>query len=310
MHGHLSVLLERVPELFIERPDGTYVDATYGRGGHARAFLSRLSPKGRLIAFDRDPEAVAHAAGLKDERFTIVHASFSRLACELAGLGVGAIDGLFMDIGVSSPQIDEPGRGFSYAKDGPLDMRMDNSSGTPAADFVNTAPEARIAEVVSAYGEERYAARVARAICERRASKPFERTLDLAECVASAVPVSRKDPAQNRAARTFQALRILVNDELGELAKALEEGLALLKPGGLLAVITFHSLEDRIVKRFFERKAHPERRLAREVALPASALPAPEVSQLLRIFPDEAEKAANPRARSAVLRLARKGAAS
>ncbi len=301
------MLGQRAPSLFIENPDGLYVDATFGRGGHSRAFLGLLSEKGCLVAFDRDLEAVNAALSLEDTRFRILHRPFSQMREALAEIGIERVDGVFMDIGISSPQIDNPERGFSFSKDGPLDMRMDTTRGITAADFVNNASLEELARVISTYGEERFASAVAKAIVAARHEKPFVTTAELARCVERVVPVNRKDPTQSRAARTFQAIRIQVNDELGELERGLKAAVSLLNPGGQIAVITFHSLEDRLVKRFFAEESHPERALAREIALPQSAYPKARLIDVRRIFPDEAEIAENPRARSAVLRIARKG---
>ena len=306
--AHLPVLIDKAPGIFIENPGGAYVDATFGRGGHSRAFLSLLNPDGRLIAFDRDEAAVDAAKGIADPRFCIYHAPFSAMAGILTGAGSAPVDGIFMDIGVSSPQIDDPQRGFSFSKDGPLDMRMDQSRGQTAADFVNRAPEREIARVIREFGEEKYAFRIARTIAARRVSEPFLRTLDLARTVSEVVPVNRADPSQNRAARTFQAIRIHINGELDELMSALRESLSLLKPGGQIAVITFHSLEDRMVKRFFAEASHPERDFDPRIPLTAGELPKPLLEDVRRVFPDDAEKASNPRSRSATLRVARRTA--
>ena len=281
---------------------GLYVDGTFGRGGHSRLLLQRLSPGGRLIALDRDPQAVAAAAAdaqLADPRFSIQHTAFSQIVPTLAALGVSRIDGLLLDLGVSSPQIDSPERGFSFRFDGPLDMRMDTTRGESAADFLARADERHLAEVIRDYGEERFALQVAKALVARRESgNPIRTTRELSEVVAGAVKT--REPGQNPATRTFQALRIFVNAELEELEQGLSAALELLAPGGRLVVISFHSLEDRIVKTFIAResKAVFDRRapFAPEVAMRLVALG--------RVKPGETELRANPRARSAVMRVA------
>ena len=300
---HISVLGEEAPEALVGDPDGIYVDGTFGRGGHSRRILQKLSPLGRLYAFDRDPEAVAVARTINDPRFTIIHAPFSTMRSSLSALGVTRVDGVFLDIGVSSPQIDDAARGFSFRMDGPLDMRMDTTRGETAAQWLARASEADIREAVKVFGEERFAGPIARAIVRRRAASPIETTKDLAQLVASVVPRNKKDQLQHPATRTFQAIRIQVNAELDELRAALNASGALLGPGGRLAVISFHSLEDRIVKRFFEREAHPERELDPRLPIPIEKLPKPRFTDIERIRPGEAECEANPRARSAILRV-------
>ena len=266
---HLPVLSREAPEALVARPDGLYVDGTFGRGGHSRLILQRLAPQGRLIAFDRDPEAVAAAAAIKDPRFQIVHAPFSAMKERLGDLGIRQVDGIFLDIGVSSPQIDDPSRGFSFRFEGPLDMRMDTSCGETAAQWLARASAEEIAEVLADFGEERFAHRIARAIVEARSRAPITTTGALAKLVEAAVPKNRRDAAQHPATRTFQAVRIQVNHELDELKTALESAGALLAPAGRLAVISFHSLEDRIVKRFFEKRLHPDRDLDPRLPIPA-----------------------------------------
>ena len=301
---HLSVLAKRAPRELVTNPDGIYVDATFGRGGHSREILQLLSPKGRLIAFDRDPQAVESAQAISDTRFCIVHAPFSEMKERLADLGISEVAGIFMDIGVSSPQIDDAARGFSFRNDGPLDMRMDTTSGVTAAEWINEAQERDIARVIDLYGEERYARKIARAIVTEREKSPIVTTKQLAAIVVSCMPVNKKDPTQNPATRTFQAIRIHINAELEELQKALSAAMDLSQNGARIAVITFHSLEDRIVKRFFDDKAHPERAFDARLPLRADQLPPPELVDICRILPDEAECDANPRARSAILRVA------
>ena len=282
------------------RPAGVYVDGTFGRGGHARAILERLAPQGRLVAFDRDPEAVAAAASIADPRFAIEHASFAQMAERLAARGIARVDGVLLDLGVSSPQIDDPARGFSFRFDAPLDMRMDPTRGETAADFLARAGAREIAEVLREHGEERAAVRIAKALVARRdAGHPVRRTGELAALVARAV--HSREPGQDPATRTFQALRIHVNAELEALAQGLNSALDLLTPGGRLAVISFHSLEDRLVKGFIahESRDEPDRRVP--FAPPTRTL---RLAALARVRPSAAEVAANPRARSAVLRVA------
>jgi 16S rRNA (cytosine1402-N4)-methyltransferase len=305
---HQTVLLHEAVEALWDaatgpQPQGVYVDATFGRGGHSRLILSRLGPQARLIALDRDPEAIAHAThgpqAIQDPRFQIVHAAFSSWADVVDGLGMSAVDGLLMDIGVSSPQIDNPVRGFSFRFDAPLDMRMDTTQGESAADFLAHASVAQIAEVIRDYGEERFAGPIAKAIVARRdEGRPVRTTGELQSLVARAVKT--REHGQDPATRTFQALRIHVNRELGELEDALESALKMLAPGGRLAVISFHSLEDRIVKTFIAK--HSREEVDRRVPF---AAPKPLLLKSIgRIKPSEAEVAANPRARSAVLRVA------
>jgi 16S rRNA (cytosine1402-N4)-methyltransferase len=291
-------------------PSGVYVDATFGRGGHSRLILSRLSARGRLIAMDRDPQAAEAAAAITDTRFHFAHTSFSRLSATLAAMGVTRPQGLLLDLGVSSPQIDAAERGFSWRADAPLDMRMDTSCGITAAQWLASATVEELARVIREYGEERFAASIAKAITARRdAGRPVVTTADLAAVVAGAIPVrSRRDAAQHPATRTFQALRIHVNQELEELALVLEQSVAVLASGGRLVVISFHSLEDRLVKRFIDGHAHPERALGR-LPLRAADLPQPRLRSVARVKPDATEVAANPRARSAVMRVAERTAA-
>ena len=300
---HLSVLLPEAVDALVTDADGLYVDGTFGRGGHARAILERLSPQGRLIAFDRDPAAIASAgadaAFAADQRFTIEHTAFSAMTATLAARGIAQVSGVLLDLGVSSPQIDDPERGFSFRFDGPLDMRMDTTRGESAAEFLARADERHIAEVIRDYGEERFALQVAKALVARRESGRAVRTTgELADLVAGAVRT--REAGQNPATRTFQALRIFVNAELEELEQALSAALALLAPGGRLVVISFHSLEDRIVKTFIahESKSEFDRRAP-------FAAPRPQRLRALgRVKPGPTEAATNPRARSAVMRVA------
>jgi 16S rRNA (cytosine1402-N4)-methyltransferase len=297
---HTTVLLAEAIDALLTTPDGVYVDGTFGRGGHSRALLERLSPRGRLIAFDRDPEAVAAAcSGISDARFSIHHARFGAMAQTLAELGVAGIDGLLLDLGVSSPQIDNPARGFSFRFEAPLDMRMDPTRGESAADFLARADERHIAEVIRDHGEERFAVPIAKALVARReGGNPVRTTGELSEVVARAVKT--REPGQDPATRTFQGLRIHVNAELEELEQGLKSGVELLHPSGRLVVISFHSLEDRIVKTFIARESRSE--------VDRRAPFAPEkphrLRSLGRVKPSDAEVRANPRSRSAVMRVA------
>jgi len=304
---HRPVLLAETMELLAVRQGGIYIDATFGRGGHSRAILQRLGAEGRLLAVDRDPEAVAAAAQLAavERRLLVEHAEFSRLG-ELArhhGLA-GRVDGVLLDLGVSSPQLDVPERGFSFLQDGPLDMRMNPQSTAPsAAQWLAGAQEQELARVLWEFGEERFSRRIARAIVQARAERPIERTGRLAEIVAKAHPAWEK--GRHPATRSFQAIRIFVNRELEEIKAVLEQALEVLAPGGRMLVISFHSLEDRLVKRFFREGARGER-LPRGVPVRAEQL-RPRLRLLGRqVRAAEAEVAANPRARSAVLRAAEK----
>jgi 16S rRNA (cytosine1402-N4)-methyltransferase len=302
---HRAVLLEEAVAALSIRADGVYVDATFGRGGHSRAILARLGATGRLIALDRDPEAVGAARAITDSRFSISHTPFSALSSVLDAAHAPFVDGVLADLGASSPQLDDPARGFSFSADGPLDMRMDPTRGESAAQWLATATQTQIREAIEEYGEERFAKQVAAAIVAARARAPLVRTQQLAELVAAAVRT--REAGQNPATRTFQALRILVNRELEEVSLMLPQAVARLAPGGRLAVVSFHSLEDRIVKRFLRSLAHPD--LPRELPLRASEMPQP----LLRIVgrpqrPAAREVATNSRARSAVLRVAERTA--
>ena len=292
---HTTVLLREAVDALLTDPAGTYIDATFGRGGHARAVLSRLSPGGRLIAFDKDPEALAAAAQIVDARFSIRHQGFSAIG----ELPPGSAAGVLMDLGISSPQIDDPARGFSFRADGPLDMRMDPTRGQSAAEWLASADQRQIAEVIRDYGEERFAVPIAKAIVARRQERgPVASTLELAGIVAGAVKT--REPGQNPATRTFQAVRIFINAELEELEQALKASLNVLQPGGRLVVISFHSLEDRIVKQFIA--GHSREVVDRRVPF---AEPAPtRLRALGRTRASAAEVAANPRARSAIMRVA------
>ncbi len=303
-HDHLPVLFDEAIEALRLSPEGVYIDGTFGRGGHSGSILKRLGEKGRLLAFDKDPQAVSHGEERfrEDGRFTIVQGSFAMLEQVARQNGVaGRVDGILLDLGVSSPQLDAPERGFSFLRDGPLDMRMDNSSGMSAADWLAVAEESEIAQVLKEYGEERFAKRIARKIVEVRQEQAITTTGQLAALVDQAVP--KKEKGKHPATRSFQAIRIYINRELDDLRETLEQSLRVLAPGGRLAVISFHSLEDRIVKRFIRDHARGEQ-------FPAGV---PVTEEQLRrklkpigkaMRPSENEVAGNPRARSAVLRVA------
>ncbi|MBL8475261.1 MAG: 16S rRNA (cytosine(1402)-N(4))-methyltransferase RsmH [Methyloversatilis sp.] len=303
--AHIPVLLTEALDALAVRPDGVYVDGTFGRGGHSRGLLARLGANGRLIALDRDPGAIAAGQSIADERFTLVHARFAELAEVLDELGVTAVDGVLLDIGVSSPQLDDAERGMSFRQDAPLDMRMDTSRGETVAQWLARADEADIREVIRDYGEERFASAIAKAIVAARSERPVDTTYQLAQIVASAVRT--REAGQHPATRSFQALRIFINKELEELSLVLPQALAVLKPSGRLAVICFHSLEDRIVKRFMADQANPPQP-PRGLPLRADQLPRPTMTLIARIRAGSEEVAANPRARSATLRVAEKAA--
>jgi 16S rRNA (cytosine1402-N4)-methyltransferase len=293
--AHTTVLLNEAVDALVTDPNGIYVDGTFGRGGHSRLLLERLSPSGRLLAIDRDAQAVSAATEgderIDDARFSIHHTSFAHMTATLAAQGVHQVSGLLLDLGVSSPQIDNPERGFSFRFDGPLDMRMDTSRGESAAEFL-------------AYGEERFAVQVAKALVARRESgNPVRTTTALSEVVAGAVKT--REPGQNPATRTFQALRIFVNAELEELEQGLKSAVDLLLPGGRLVVISFHSLEDRIVKTFIARESKSEFDRRAPFAAPKPT----RFEALGRVKPGETEIRANPRSRSAVMRVAQRSEA-
>jgi 16S rRNA (cytosine1402-N4)-methyltransferase len=301
--SHVPVLLEEAVNALRVREGETYVDGTFGRGGHSKAILARLGVRGRLLAFDQDPAAVSDRA-LEDPRLELIHARFSTMHEALAARGIGEVAGVLLDIGTSSPQLDDAARGFSFSRDGPLDMRMDNSRGATAADFVNRAEESELREVISEYGEERFAKQVAAAIVAARRLEPIRTTRQLAEIVGRAVRT--REPGQHPATRTFQALRIHVNQELEELEVTLPQAASLLAPAGRLAVVSFHSLEDRIVKNFIRERSTADR-LPRGVPVRAKDLPTPQLTAVGRaIRASDAEVRRNPRARSAVLRVAEK----
>jgi 16S rRNA (cytosine1402-N4)-methyltransferase len=304
---HVSVLLDEAVEALAIKPGGTYVDGTFGRGGHSRRILQRLGAKGRLIALDRDLAAVHAAAAIDDPRFRIVHRHFSEMERALGELGVTEVQGVLLDLGISSPQIDEGDRGFSFRFDGPLDMRMDQSRGQTAAEFLAEATEQQLTGVIKDYGEERFAKQIARAvITARTGGQPITTTGQLAKIVAGTVP--RIEPGQDPATRTFQALRIFLNQELEELSLVLPQCMRVLAAGGRLAVISFHSLEDRIVKRFI-RGEQDRDDLPANFPVRAKDLPQPRLMAVGRaIKPSAAEVKRNPRSRSAVLRVAERTA--
>ena len=309
MGTHAPVLLDEVLEGLALRADGCYCDATFGRGGHTAAILAALGPAGRVIAIDRDPEAIRHGRRrfAAEPRLTLARGSFGRLEELVRAAGVGGqLQGVLMDLGVSSPQLDEAGRGFSFMQDGPLDMRMDNESGQSAAQWLAKAGEREIAEVLRELGEERYARRIARAIVTTRAVSPITRTSELADLVAGAVPT--RERGKHPATRAFQAIRIHVNRELEELSEALPQAVDLLAPGGRLCVISFHSLEDRIVKRFMRRESQGDPVYAGLPEIPPHARPRLRVVGSA-VMPGLEEIERNPRARSAVLRVAERLAA-
>jgi 16S rRNA (cytosine1402-N4)-methyltransferase len=309
MFQHVPVLLDEVLGALNVRAGGRYVDATFGRGGHTAAILERVGKEGRVIAIDRDPSAIA--AGRErfaaEHRLTLVESPFSRLSEIVAQCGLlGGIDGVLLDLGVSSPQLDDAARGFSFAQDGPLDMRMDFNSGMNAAQFIARAPEHELARVIREYGEERFAKRIARAIVAARVEAPITTTGRLAEIVARAIPT--REPGKHPATRTFQALRIHVNDEFAQIDAALAGALEVLASGGRLCAISFHSLEDGIVKRFIQKHSQDDPVYAGLPSIPAHAR-----AKLMRVgkavHPSEAEVERNPRARSAIMRVAERVAA-
>ncbi len=307
MRSHQTVLLEEALEALRINADGIYVDGTFGRGGHSRQILARLGSSGKLIALDRDATAIAAAMEITDARLAVFHAQFGSLREVVRRAGVAHVDGVLLDLGMSSPQLDEADRGFSFRFDGPLDMRMDRSAGQTPAQWLEQSSEQQIGEVIRRYGEERFAKQIARAIVAARSRGPVDRTRQLAEIVAKAVPT--REPHQDPATRTFQAIRIHVNKELEELAVTLPQCLEVLNDGGRLVVISFHSLEDRIVKQFMRAQSRPGALPAR-LPLRARELPKPHLKLIGKpVFPSESEIAANPRARSAVMRVAERIAA-
>jgi len=303
---HQPVLLDETLAALAVHPDGVYLDGTFGRGGHSNAILARLGPAGRLIALDRDPDAERVALRLADQRFSFFRSTFSSLSKVLEAARAPLVNGMLFDLGVSSPQLDDPARGFSFRSDGPLDMRMDPQAGHSAAEWLATAKEKQIGEVIRDYGEERFAKQIAAAIVAARRREPLLRTRQLADLVGKAVRT--REPGQDPATRTFQALRIYLNRELEEVSLMLPQALSCLAPGGRLAVISFHSLEDRIVKRFMQGAARPE--VPRGLPLRASEMPEPAIKLVGRATkPSQEQIRANPRSRSATLRVAERTAA-
>ncbi|MDR5855475.1 16S rRNA (cytosine(1402)-N(4))-methyltransferase RsmH [Caballeronia sp. LZ062] len=302
---HRTVLLNEAVDGLITRADGIYIDGTFGRGGHSRAVLQRLSEGGRLIAFDKDPLAIATAQQIQDPRFSIVHDSFAALRSAVNERGIERVSGVLLDLGVSSPQVDDPERGFSFRAEGPLDMRMDPTRGESAAEWLARATVQEMTEVIRDYGEERFAFQIAKALVARRAESdrlgPLVSTRELAEIVGHVVKTREK--GKDPATRTFQAIRIHINQELAELQVVLESALSLLEQGGRLVVISFHSLEDRIVKRFMQAQSSAPA-VDRRLPIRAVDLPSPPLRIVGRVFPSDAEVADNPRARSAVMRIA------
>ncbi|VXC43978.1 S-adenosyl-dependent methyltransferase activity on membrane-located substrates [Burkholderia sp. 8Y] len=302
---HRTVLLKEAVDGLITRADGIYIDGTFGRGGHSRAVLQRLGEAGRLIAFDKDPLAIATAQQIQDPRFSIVHDSFAALRSAAIERGIERVSGVLLDLGVSSPQVDDPERGFSFRAEGPLDMRMDPTRGESAAEWLARATVQEMTEVIRDYGEERFAFQIAKALVARRAESdrlgPLVSTRELAEIVGHVVKTREK--GKDPATRTFQAIRIHINQELAELQVVLELALSLLEQGGRLVVISFHSLEDRIVKRFMQAQSSAPA-VDRRLPIRAVDLPSPPLRIVGRVFPSDAEVADNPRARSAVMRIA------
>ena len=302
--SHVTVMLQEAVDALAIKPDGIYVDGTFGRGGHSRLILSRLGPKGRLLAIDRDPLAIAEAQTIDDPRFEMIPGAFSGLADYLRERDLaGQVDGLLLDLGVSSPQLDDAERGFSFQKDGPLDMRMDPTSGISASEWLAKAEADDIAWVLKEFGEERFAKKIGRAIVHDRVEKPFTRTRQLAELIARLIPTKEKN--KHPATRSFQAIRIYINSELEEVERAMEGALTVLAPAGRLAIISFHSLEDRLVKQFI-RKQEKGPEVPRGLPLTEAQLAVGRTMKSIgkAMKPSDAEIDANPRSRSAVLRVA------
>jgi 16S rRNA (cytosine1402-N4)-methyltransferase len=300
--AHATVLLNEAVEALQVQADGVYVDCTFGRGGHSRLILEKLGDHGRLIGLDKDPTAVEAGRTIKDARFRLEHSEFENLGAVLSRLGIAKVDGVLLDLGVSSPQLDDEQRGFSFRFDAPLDMRMDTSRGQTAAEWLATADEGELAEVIFDYGEERFARQIARAIVAARQEQEIATTKQLSDIVA--LCVRTREPGKNPATRTFQAIRIYINRELEELESVLPQCVDHLKPGGRMAVISFHSLEDRMVKRFMRDMAQGDK-LPKGVPIRASEVPQGKVRLVGKpVYASDEEISANPRARSAVLRVA------
>jgi 16S rRNA (cytosine1402-N4)-methyltransferase len=308
LNEHTPVLVNEVLEALAVRPSGLYVDATFGRGGHTARILESLGPDGRVIGIDRDPAAIAagQVRFAQESRLRLVHGESAQIAALVRAQGFGSrCDGVLFDFGVSSPQLDDAARGFSFLKDGPLDMRMDPTRGEPVSAWLARADSDAMRHVISSYGQERFAAAIAREIARTRDARPLRRTLELAALVARVVRT--REPGKHPATRTFQALRIFINDEIEQIRHALDQALTLLAPGGRLVAISFHSLEDRVVKEFIRRHSEPDPVLARLPHLPPQAQPPlRRVGRKQRA--SELEVRANPRARSAILRTAEKTA--
>jgi 16S rRNA (cytosine1402-N4)-methyltransferase len=301
---HVTVLLDEAVQSLAVKPDGVYMDATFGRGGHSRRILADLNEHGRLVAVDRDPSAIAAGATINDSRFLLVHRAFGEIAEAAREAGVQNVDGILFDVGVSSPQIDDGGRGFSFRHDAPLDMRMDTTQGETAAEWLARAEIRDITEVIRNYGEERFAFQIAKKVVAARLEQPIVTTAQFAAIVRATVRT--REPGQDPATRSFQALRIHINQELRQLEVALPQALELLKQGGRLVVISFHSLEDRIVKNFMRAQSSADD-LPKGLPLRADQLPQPKLRLIGKMIkPSAAEIAANPRARSAVMRVAEK----
>lgn len=299
---HATVLLNEAVEALEIKPDGVYVDGTFGRGGHSRLILEKLGEGGRLVALDKDPTAIAAGKAIGDARFQLVHSGFEHLGEVLRSLGIGKVDGVLLDLGVSSPQLDDEQRGFSFRFDAPLDMRMDTSRGQTAAEWLAAADENELTEVIRDYGEERFARQIARAIVAARQEREIVTTKQLSDLVAQCVRT--REPGKNPATRTFQAIRIYINRELEELESVLPQCVDQLKPGGRIAVISFHSLEDRMVKHFLREAAQGDK-LPKNVPIRAADVPQGKLRLVGKaVYASAEEVAANPRARSAVLRVA------
>lgn len=300
---HIPVMLMEAVEGLAIDPDGFYVDGTFGRGGHSRSILERLGPQGRLLAIDRDPHAeLAAASFCEDRRFCFRHSTFSRISEIVKDSSLDKpVNGVLLDLGLSSPQLDQPARGLSFSQDGPLDMRMDPTKGEPISAWLAYASQKEISRVLRDYGEERFAGRIARQICKRRTSKPFTNTLDLAETISRVV--IHREKGKHPATRSFQAFRILVNNELDELRSCLNSLPDILATGARVVVISFHSLEDRIVKRFFQGRNH-QIRLPRGLPITQTAVFSQFKMQGSPRYPNAEEVVLNPRARSAIMRVA------
>ena len=300
--AHTTVLLNEAVEALQVKADGIYVDCTFGRGGHSRLILEKLGERGRLVALDKDPMAITAGKAIIDARFQLAHRSFEQMGEVLRDLSIDKVDGVLLDLGVSSPQLDDEQRGFSFRFDAPLDMRMDTSRGQTAAEWLATADEGELTEVIRDYGEERFARQIARTIVAARQEREILTTKQLSDLVAQCVHT--REPGKNPATRTFQAIRIYINRELEELENVLPQCVAHLKPGGRMAVISFHSLEDRMVKHFMRDMAQGDK-LPKGVPIRAADVPQGKVRLIGKpIYGSDAEVSANPRARSAVLRVA------